>query len=330
MAKKDFYDILGVKPSATTDEIRTAYRKLARKYHPDATKNDPKSTERFKEVQEAYDVLSDDTKRKNYDQFGNAAGPAGFGGAGAGAAGADPFEAFRRSAGNGGSRTWQGGPGVSVEDLDLEGGGLGGIFDQLFGRGRTAGGGASRARQREAPRGADIEHPVTLTFEQAARGTHLPLQINRDGKLETIDLKIPPGVKDGSRVRIKGRGQQTFGGESGDLFIITSVQPHPYFRREGLDVYLDLPISLYESAFGAKVEVPTLDGKVTLTVPPGTSGGAKLRIKGKGIIRGSEQGDQFAVIKVIVPKDLDESDRQLIRKLQDKHPINARADVPWA
>jgi len=329
MAKRDFYDILGVKRTATTDEIRSAYRKLARKYHPDATKNDPKLTEKFQEVQEAYDVLSDDTKRKNYDQFGNAAGPAGFGGAGAGAAGGDPFEAFRRAAGNGGHRTWQGGPGVSVEDFDMEGAGMGGIFDQLFGRGR-GGAGGGRSRQREAPRGADIEHPVTLTFEQAARGTHLPLQINRDGKLETIDLKIPPGVKEGSRVRIKGRGQQSFGGEAGDLFIITSVQPHAFFRRDGLDVYLDLPISVYEAAFGAKIEVPTLDGKVIVTVPSGTSGGTKLRIKGKGIIRGSEQGDQFVVIKIVMPRELDESGRQLLRKLQEKHPINARADVSWA
>jgi DnaJ-class molecular chaperone len=341
MAKKDLYDVLGVKRTASNDEIKSAYRKLARKYHPDATKNDPKLTEKFKEVQEAYDVLGDTTKRKNYDEFGDAGVSGGFGGAGGAGGGGDPFEAFRRAqAGNGGggARTWQGGPGVSVEDFDFEGAGLGGIFDQLFGGrarggaggGGGGGGGGGRSRQRETPqRGADIEHPVTLTFEQAARGTHLPLQINRDGKLETIDLKIPPGVKEGSRVRIKGRGQQSAGGEPGDLFIITSVQPHPYFRREGLDVYLDLPISLYEAVFGAKIEVPTLDGKVMLTIPPGTSGGAKLRIKGKGIMRGSEQGDEIAVIKVIVPKELDESDRQLIRQLQDKHPIAARADVLW-
>ena len=138
--------------------------------------------------------------------------------------------------------------------------------------------GAARRGRRPSPRGrakpepqrgADVEHPVTLTFEQAARGVTLPLQINRDGKLETIDIKIPPGVKDGSRIRIRGRGQQA-GGEPGDLFIITQVLPHPYFRREGLDILLDLPLSLYEALLGAKVSVPTLDGPVTLTIPPGT------------------------------------------------------------
>jgi curved DNA-binding protein len=169
---------------------------------------------------------------------------------------------------------------------------------------------------------------VSLTFEQAARGTNLPLQINREGKLETIDIKIPPGVKDGSRVRIKGRGQQSQGGESGDLFIITTVQPHAHFRREGLDISVDVPISLYEAILGAKVEVPTLDGKLTLTIPPGTSGGSKLRIKGRGVTRGGEKGDQFAVVKVLVPKNLDDEDKALLAKLEQKHPIDARAEAP--
>ena len=156
----------------------------------------------------------------------------------------------------------------------------------------------------------------------------MPLQINRDGKLETIDVKIPPGVKDGSRVRIRGRGQQT-GGEPGDLFIVASVQSHPYFRREGLDIQLDLPVSMYEALLGTKVEVPTLDGRVTLTIPPGTGGGAKLRIKGAGVHRGEERGDQFVIVKVLLPKPLDDEDKQAVAKMQAKHPIDARADVPW-
>lgn len=337
MAKRDYYDILGVSRSASADDIKAAYRKLARKYHPDVTKNDPKLTEKFKEAQEAYDVLSDASKRKNYDEFGHA----GVGAApGAGAAGGDPFEAFRRAQqgrGNGGGYTWQSGPGVSVEDL--EGGDFSSIFEQFFGGGAPGGGrgvgGAtggrtSRSRTRAAPqRGADVEHPVTLTFEQAARGTTLPLQISRDGKLETIDVKIPPGVKDGSRVRIRGRGQQAVGGEAGDLFIITHVQPHPYFRREGLDIYLELPISLYEALLGTKVDVPTLDGKVTMSIPPGTSGGSKMRIKGRGVERGGEKGDQYVVPRIVVPKNLSEEDQAAVKKLQADHPINARAEVPW-
>ena len=330
MAKRDYYEILGVSRGASADEIKKAHRKLVRQLHPDVNKENPQAAERFQEVQEAYDVLSDPQKRKNYDQFGHAGVGAG------GTPGGDPFEAFRRAQGGGrsGRYEWRSGPGTTVEDFDPSDFGNGqfaDLFEQLFG-GRGGGGGGRRgARQHvrpEPPRGADVEYPVTLTFAQAARGTTLPLQINRGGKLETIEVKIPAGVKDGSRVRIKGRGEQT-GGEPGDLFIITRVHEHPYFRREGLDVLLDLPLSLWEALKGTKVEVPTLDGPVTITIPPGTSSSAKLRIKGRGIHRGTEQGDQYVVTKILVPKNLDEQDRAAIEQLAKKHPINARADVRW-
>ena len=341
MAKRDYYEALGVSRTASADEIKKAHRKLVRKFHPDMNKDNPQATEKFKEVQEAYDVLSDPEKRRNYDQFGHA-------GVGAGAAGgADPFAGFRRGQPGGGqggagySYRWTpggpGGSGVSVEDFDLSD--FGDVFEQLFGaRGAPSGTGAGGGRvggaratrpRREPPRGADLEHEVTLTFEQAARGRTLPLQINRDGKIETIDIKIPAGVKDGSRVRIKGRGQQSHGGESGDLYIITRVQPHPYFRRDGLDILLDLPISLYESLQGARIEVPTLEGPVTLTIPPGTSSGAKLRIKGRGIERGTERGDQYVLPRIIVPRNLDDDDRKQIDQLAKKHPLNPRADLKW-
>jgi DnaJ-class molecular chaperone len=335
MAQRDYYEILGVSKTASADELKSAYRKLARKYHPDATKNDPKMTERFKEVQEAYDVLGDATKRGNYDQFGHAGvGAGGAGGAGGQGAGGDPFEAFRRQQSRGnGARRWNGGPGVSVEDFDFGSGGgtdFSSLFENMFGGGRGGGaGGRQRGRGRAPQRGQDIEHPVTLTFDQAARGTHLQLQIDRGGKIETIDVKVPPGVKEGSRLRVKGRGEQT-GGEPGDLSIlVTQVGTHPYFRREELDIYVDVPVSLYEALLGAKVEVPTLDDKLAVTIPPGTPGGAKLRIKGKGIQRGDEQGDEYAVIKIVLPKNLDDADKELVAKLKTKHPIDARADVPW-
>ena len=342
MAKRDYYDILGVSRGATADDIKRAHRKLARQYHPDMNKNNPSATEKFKEVQEAYDVLSDAEKRRAYDQFGHA-GVDGVG-AGAGGPGADPFEAFRRGTSRGnGRRQWRPNPNVTVEDFDPSdfgpGGNFGDIFEQLFGaRGGAAGpgfggrAGAQRgARGRAEPqRGEDVEHTVTLPFEQAARGTTLPLQISRDGKVETIEVKIPAGVKDGSRVRIKGRGQQTSaGGESGDLYIVTQVQPHPHFRREGLDILLDLPVSVYEAVLGTKVEVPTLDGPVTLTLPPGASSGAKLRVKGRGIQRGEEKGDQLVVVKVIVPKALDEEAKELVKRLEEKAPVNARGEVRW-
>jgi len=333
MAQRDYYEVLGVSKTAAADEIKRAHRKLAMKYHPDSNKSNKDSEEKFKEIQEAYDVLSDATKRQNYDQFGHA----GIGGA-AGARNGDPFEAFRRAQGSRGGTTgpgrsgWRASPGVTVEDFDFGGAGAGGdfsqIFEQMFGGG-GAGRGRSRGRSRPEPqRGADLEHPVTLTFEQAARGSDLTLKVDRDGKIETIDVKIPPGVKDGSRVRIKGRGQQT-GGEPGDLFIVTAVLPHRFFRREGLDVLLDLPVSMYEAVLGAKIEVPTLDKPVTLTIPPGTSSGAKLRIKGRGIERAGEKGDELVIVKVIVPKEIDEEGRAAIQKLESRFPLNPRADLRW-
>lgn len=325
MAKRDYYEVLGVSRSAAADEIRKAHRRLVRQYHPDVNKSNPAATERFKEIQEAYDVLSDPEKRKQYDQFGHA-GPSPGGG------GDDMWEHFRRSGGARGpgrTRTWDSGGGVSVEDFDFAD-----LFDQFFAGGggarRGAGGAAGgRSAATESARGSDIDYPITLSFEDAARGRVLPLQIRRGGKVESIEVKIPAGVGDGSRVRIKGKGERGPGGHQGDLYIIVRVQAHPYFRREGLDVLLDLPISLYEALLGTKVTVPTLDGPVTLTVPPGTSSGAKLRIKGRGVERGSERGDQHVVIKIVVPRELDDADRALVEELRRKHPLNPRADLPW-
>jgi curved DNA-binding protein len=333
MAKRDYYDVLGVSKSASADEIKKAHRKLVRQFHPDVNKNNKQAEEKFKEAQEAYDVLSDATKKRNYDQFGHA----GVGGAPSGGpGGGDPFEAFRRSrggaaAGRGGSNQWRVDPGTTVEDVDpadFGNGQFNDLFEQLFGRGGAASRGAAgrgrgRSEPQGAPKGSDVEYPVTLTFEQAARGTTLPLQINRGGKLETIDVKVPGGVKDGSRVRIKGRGEQG-AGEPGDLFIVTTVSPHEKFKREGLDILLELPLSLWEALLGTKVQVPTLDGPVTLTIPPGTGSHAKLRIKERGVFRGEEKGDQFVVTRIVVPKTLDAEDKKEIEKLAAKHPLQVR------
>jgi curved DNA-binding protein len=320
MAKRDYYDILGVSRTASADEIKKAHRRLVRQYHPDANKGDPRAEERFKEIQEAYDVLSDTQKRAAYDQFGHA-GPE------AAAAGVDPFEAFRQARGAqaGGRRAWAGGPGVSVEDIDFGSpSDISELFERMFGNFRAGGQRtAGRARPSTPPPSADIEHGVTLSFEQAARGTSLPLQINRDGRIETIDVKIPAGVKDGSRIRVRGQGGNV-GGHRGDLFIITRVAPHPVFRREDLDVHMDLPISLYEALKGAKVEVPTLDGPVTVAIPPGTSSGAKLRIRGRGIERAGQRGDQYVIPRIIVPRELDAEDLKLVDQLAKRRPVRAR------
>ena len=327
MAKRDYYEILGVSKTSTADELRKAHRKLVRMHHPDVAKDKSKSDTKFKEIQEAYDVLSDDNKRKQYDQYGHAGpetGPQGY-------PTGDPFEAFRRAQAGAGARggngaRWQTDPNVSVEDME-NGGGFGDLFEQFFGAGGRSKG--AQRKPRPATRGEDIEYPATLTFAQAARGMTLPLQINRDGKIETIDVKIPAGVKEGSRVRIKSRGQQVIGGEPGDLFIVTKVLEHPYFRRDGIDVLVDVPISMYEALLGCKVEVPTLDGPVSMTIPPGTSSGAKLRIKARGIERGPDKGDQYVIMKVMVPKTLTEDAKELLRKIEADNPINARADIQW-
>jgi curved DNA-binding protein len=323
MAKRDYYEVLGITKKASADEIKKAHRKLVRQFHPDVNKNNKGAEEKFKEVQEAYDVLSDPTKRANYDQFGHAG------------VGTDPGDPFRRAqaAGRTGARTqWRAGPNVSVEDFDGNGGaGFSDIFEQFFGASR-GGAGRGRGRQQPAPppqRGADMEHEVTLTFMQAVRGVTLPLQMDRDGNRETIEIKIPAGVNDGSRIRIKGRGQGALG-SAGDLYIITRVLPHDYFRREGLDIFVDLPISVYDALLGAKIDVPTLDGSmVQMTVPPGTNSGAKLRLKSRGIERGEEKGDQFVIIKILVPKGLDADDEESIRKLAAKHPIDTKAAAKW-
>jgi DnaJ-class molecular chaperone len=326
MAKRDYYDILGVPRNASADQIKAAHRKLVRKFHPDVNKGDRSAEERFKEVQEAYDVLSDPTRRGNYDQFGHAgvAGGTGYG--------PDMYEHFRRTAGGGRTR---GSGDAHVEEIDPSDFGNGqfhDIFEQLFGsrgpfgRGPRRGAGAGAAPP--PGRGSDVDYPVTISFTEAARGSSVPIQIARDGRVETIEVKIPAGVKEGSRVRVKGRGQSS-GGEPGDLFIVVSVRPHEFFRRDGLDLLMDLPISLYEAIEGARVTVPTLDGPVQISVPPGTSSGSKLRIRERGVHRGQEKGDQLCVIKIVVPKNLPEEDRAAIAALSKKHPIHARADVPW-
>jgi DnaJ-class molecular chaperone len=179
-----------------------------------------------------------------------------------------------------------------------------------------------------APRAADAEKQVTLTFHQAARGVTLPLQIDSDEEPETIQIKYPAGVTDGSRIRIKRRGRR-HNDARGDLYVIIAVEPHPYFRRDKMDIYLDLPLSIYEAILGTELKVPTLDGPVTLTVPPGTGRGAKLHINGHGVERAGKKGDLIVVTQVEVPKNVDPKASALIRELSKQCPIAARANVLW-
>ena len=330
MPDRDFYQILGLSRNAGADEVRKAYRRLARKYHPDLNPGDKSAEARFKEMSAAYEVLSDPQKRRLYDEYGEAGLRGGFAGAGPegvtyqrgpggytwrySTVGESPFEDFDFSQfrGTGGAE--------SAEDL----------FSRLFG----AAGGGQRVRPRREPQlGADVESELRLTFDQAARGATTDLKLRHpDGRVETLTVKIPPGVCDGRRVRLKGQGRLApDGGPRGDLYIVCRVAEHPYFRLEGRDVYVELPISAGEAVLGAEVDVPTLGGMTTVKIPPGTSSGQKLRLRGKGVPgeKGEPPGDQYVVVRVVVPKKVDGEAARLMREFQERTGFNPRADVRW-
>lgn len=303
MAAPDYYQTLGVSKSATPDEIRKAYRKLARENHPDVKKDDSAAAERFKQIQEAYAVLGDDEKRQQYDRFGTVFGKSGPGGPG----GAGPFP-------DGGSYTWSSSGGEGFDFGDLFGGGLEGIFG-----GSRPGGG--RGGRRGPAKGRDVQATVQVPFETAMRGGSVDLNLSRGGSSETLGVKIPAGIQDGNVMRLAGQGEPSpNGGPAGDLLLTIHINAHRFFRREGNDLLVDVPITPAEAALGAKVDVPTLsDGTVVLSVPPGTSSGMKLRLRGKGALdpQTRQTGDQFVVVKIVVPKEVPDAARALYRQLAE-------------
>ena len=365
--KKDYYEVLGLNKNSTDDEIKKAYRKLARKYHPDLNRDDPKTAEaKMKEINEAYDVLKDKEKRAQYDQFGHAA----FSGAGYGQ--------------SGGTYT-----NINMDDVEnifnnMGGGfGFGDIFSDFFG------GGSTRARKKGPQRGADLRYDLSVTFEEAAFGKKSTIKVPRmetceecggtgakkgtkpdecpdchgtgmrqtmtrtpfgvisnarpcerchgkgkivknpcehchgEGKIKVtrdIEVNIPKGVDDGQRLRIQNGGQAgERGGAPGDLYVYITIRPHKIFTRQDTNVYCEIPISFVQAALGAKIEAPTIDGKVELTIPEGTQSGAVMRIRGKGIpyLRGEGRGDEFVKIKVLTPKNLTGRQKKLLREFED-------------
>ncbi len=318
---RDYYEILGVSRSATADELKRAYRKLAKKYHPDRNPDDAGAEKKFKEVQTAYDVLRDAEKRREYDRFGEA----GVG---------------RFATGRQGEQVYQWGTNSSINVEDLEdlfsafggrgGGGVAGpgVFEQIFGRGR-------KGRVRAAPqRGADLERRISLTLEQVAKGATVDVQLTsrQNGKTETLEVKIPAGVENGQRIRVSGRGQPgQHGGGAGDLILVCSVQAHTFFERQDADLFVEVPVTVSEAALGAKIEVPTLDGRVTLTLPPGTAGGSKMRLKERGLPKknGSDRGDQFALIRIVPPVSLTDDQRSLYEQLRGCDEVDPRSDCAW-
>ena len=363
MANEDYYKILGVSRKASADAIKKAYRKLARKHHPDVNPGDKHAEERFKKISEANEVLSDPKKREVYDTYGT-------------------YSDNIRSA------TGPQGPQVDFEGFDfsnLGGSGFGDIFSQLFGGNRTT---------NRAQKGDDLEYQVSISFNDALKGLQTRISYTRrevcsscqgkgvrgDGKSqecpychgtgkinqqrgkmrfmtpcpqcggtgssatncpdchgegrkpvsESLEIKIPAGVQTGSRIRFAGRGDAgMYGGPAGDLYIVTTVSGHPFFERIGDNIYCKIPITLTEAALGAKIEVPTLEGRAVLKIPPGTQNGQKFRLREKGApsLRAPINGDQFVEVRVLTPKLADERSKELLRELARLNPENPRVGM---
>jgi DnaJ-class molecular chaperone len=332
MSKRDYYEVLGVSRSATQEQIKRAYRELSKKHHPDRNPNDPAAEGRFKEVQHAYEVLKDPTKRAEYDRFGDVA----VGSYKTGPQGEKVYE-------------WGGGSTVNVEDLadlfstfgfgDSRGGGAEqpSIFEQILGGGRGRRRTARPGRPPPPPepvveprRGADSEKPLRLTFRQAVEGANVTVRLRSgsDHRQETLEIRIPPGVADGQRIRLEGKGHPgTGGGPPGDMYIICQVEPHPHFRRDGADLIVDTPITVSEAVLGARVDVPTLDGVASVSIPAGTPSGARLRLRGKGGPRKSDdgRGDLYIVIQIVPPREPSAAQRKLMEQFRETGEGNPRS-----
>ncbi len=384
----DYYQVLGVSRSAGADEIKKAYRKLAKKWHPDVNPGSKQAEDKFKQLSGAFEVLSDPKKRRLYDEFGPDAEKIGFDDKKA-----DAYRAYREAAQSGGrSGGVPFGEGFGAE------GDLGDLFSELFGRRGRGGagvggfGGDPFGGQERTARGKDLTAKVQLSLAEAVRGTERSLAVTRPGRCEVCDgaghtgrvskcrtcggsgrarrsvgplqmmsgacpacegtgksgtpctacsgsgvveetkrltVKIPPGVQTGSQVRLGGQGAAgASGGPPGDLFIETDVEPHPLVRREGDDLLLDLPVTVSEALLGAEVKVPTFAGDVTLTVPPGSQSGRKLRLKGRGVprLKASGTGDLYFILRVMVP-EATEAAREAARALEAAYRVNVRAEL---
>ena len=300
---RDFYDTLGVSRTATPEEIRKAYRKLAAQHHPDRNPGDKDAEAKFKEVSAAYEVLSDADKRDKYDRFGHASTQPGYPGGGGG------FPGGGFPGGFGG-----GNPQVDPEAAEE-------LFRSMFGGGQDFGdllGGGRRSKRANRPRPPeDIELAATIPFHVAANGGTVNIEVGGKG----IDVKVPAGVDDGKKLRVPAAATG-----AGDVILTLRVAPHPYFTRDGSDVTLEVPVGVAEATLGAKVEVPTLSGeRLTVKIPAGTSSGARIRLKGKGIAG----GDQYLAVKVVAPARLDDEAKRLMTEFAEAAQQDARAGVPW-
>ncbi len=328
---RDYYEVLGVSKTATEDEIKKAYRKLARKHHPDVNPGDKSAEEKFKEINEAYEVLSDPEKRKRYDQLGENW-----------KAGAD----FTPPPGWEGMRVEYGDIG-DIFGGNRGAGGFSDFFESMFGGRRSARTGAGFRM-----RGQDVEAEIRLTVEEAHEGTKRTLTLQateacpdcagtgkKDDKVcptcrgagvvsrpKSIEVVIPPGVREGTVIRLAGEGDPGIGGgPPGDLYLHVRLRPHPIFGIVGDDIQIELPVAPWEAALGSKVSVPTLEGSVDMTIPPGTQGGKRLRLRGQGLNRrGGGRGDEYVKLKIVIPPKLTDSEKALFEKLAAQSHFNAR------
>jgi DnaJ-class molecular chaperone len=322
---RDPYSVLGLAKSADAGEIKKAFRKLAKKYHPDQS-TDPKAKEKFAEVSAAYEILGDEKKRGAFDRGEiDAEGKPrfqGFEGFGAGGAGG-PWSSSRRTSPGGGFEQYEfstgGGQGFDASDL----------FSELFGGGAGRRAGArpgGQTGQGRAPRGEDVNAQVTVTLGEAAHGAKVRVTLPTD---RTLEVSVPPGIEDGKQIRLKGQGHSSpFGGEAGDALITVKISKHAYLRPDGRDLRLDLPITLYEAVLGGKVHVPTLDGQVELAVPAGSNGGRTLRLRGKGLPHpGGTPGDLLVTLRIILPDEPDADLISLMREWQAQKPYDPRHEL---
>ena len=299
MDYKDYYSILGVTKTATKDEIKKSYRKLAKKYHPDKTKGDKALEEKFKEVSEAYEVLSNDDNRKKYDELGanwknqqQAGDPGGF----------DYSQYYANTGGQGGHQTFEGDPEMFSE-----------FFNNIFGGGYARSGG----RRQTSRKGQNYLAEMEMTLEEAFHGGTRIINVNN----KKLRIKTKPGTKDKQKIKLAGKGSPGLnGGPSGDLYITIHVRSNPNFKRKGNNLYAELPLDMYTAVLGGKVAIPTLSGNVHMTIPKGTQGGKTLRLKGKGMPvygKASQYGDLYVKTNILIPSNLTTEEEKLFAKLKD-------------